>query len=151
MCLCTSIGGDARVFRNLRQPLKCAVSPKSPERAERRANLFSMQPSGFPRQDAMEIIISGTADIKFMYCNPCLLDTVMSFITEQTKRFSLPFKHHLESLLGKRLGGMMRTASIGTLFLISSLHRDLSSLCRFLRRTLPLLRVCSICSLHSHI
>lgn len=37
-----------------------------------------------------EMIISGTADIHYMYCNPCLPDIVMYFITEQTKRFNTP-------------------------------------------------------------
>lgn len=51
-------------------------------------------PTVFVSAVQKEIIISATADIHFKYCNPCLLDIALSFITEQTKCFNIAQRVH---------------------------------------------------------
>lgn len=51
--------------------------------------MIYMEPEGVPLPSTKGNHFCGTADLHFMYCNPCLLDIVMYFITEHTKHLGV--------------------------------------------------------------
>lgn len=80
------------LVRRLKYALNCFVSLNSSEWAALSLQSWAClvcTPAVLPYCSTKEIIISGTADIQYMCCNPCSLDIVMPFITEQTKCLSL--------------------------------------------------------------